>query len=153
MVDRDYQLKDVLDTYRRDGSMIREKSRVLLEEGLDKIYPRLVDPDIPTSAFMELMKFLAEIGDMKPKANTQQQNSGPGFSITINIPQPDGKPPVVIEGHSTPVRSEDGEMVETMALPEMDELPAPPVNFNTIDFQFNHDLSAGVGAYDDGDDE
>jgi len=146
MADRDYQLEEVLETYRRDGSMIREKSRVLVEEWLDRVYPRMVDPDIPTSALMEIGKTLIELGDLKPKKDITPTQTGPGFSITINIPQSDGKPPITIEGTATPVApvgSDDDDTVE--------ELPAPPTgetNFNTPDFQFNHDLTGGMSDYD-----
>lgn len=95
MEDRDYKLAEVLETYRKDGSLIREKARVLLEDWFDRIYPRLADPDTPTSTLIDISKILVEVGDMKPKA-TSTAPQGPGFSITINIPQPDGRPPITV---------------------------------------------------------
>lgn len=136
--DSDYELEKALEIKRRDGSLIREKSRMLLEEGLPTIYARMSAQDVSTSAFMEIMKYLAELGDMKPKTAAPVVVPGAGFSITINVPQNAvGPAPVIIEGTASPVSSE-----ETIdALPSFDDaLPDAPPNFNTPDFQFNHDL-------------
>ncbi len=155
MSDTDYDLEEVLEAKRLDGSLIRDKSRALIEVGLDKVYPRLVDPDIPTSALMEIMKYLAEIGDMKPKKEAVQAATGPGFSITINIPQAGGAPPITIEGTATPVSTEfDDEDDEDEEEPTLALTGEPPeVNFNTLDFQFNTDLMLPNGVDVEGDDE
>lgn len=100
MADRDYDLREVLDTFRRDGSMIQGKARVLLEEWLEKLYPRMCDPEVSTGTLLDIGKLLMELGDMKPKNNVQAQQ-GPAFSISISIPQSGGKPPITIEGTST----------------------------------------------------
>ena len=122
MADRDYELRDVLDTFRRDGSMIREKARVLIEEWLEKIYPRMCDVETSTSSLLDIGKALMELGDMKPKAN-QPVATGPAFSVTISIPQGDGKAPITIEGTAStpsPVAEAEGyggDVVEGAALP------------------------------------
>lgn len=121
MADRDYDLREVLDTFRRDGSMIQGKARVLLEEWLEKLYPRMCDPEVSTGTLLDIGKLLMELGDMKPKANAPQVSAGSGFSVVINIPQPDGRPPIVIEGTSTPAvdefsaLGESPEFVKTIA--------------------------------------
>lgn len=134
MVDRDYELREVLDTYRRDGSMIQGKSRVLLEELLEKLYPHMCNPEASAGTILDIGKFLMELGDMKPKAAAQQQ-SGPGFSITISIPQADGKPPITIEGVASPSSSS-----------EFDELEgSPPRTALTIPLaDLNRDLTEGL---------
>lgn len=148
MSDRDYEIQQVLDVYRRDGSMIREKAKVLVEEWLDKVYPRMMDPELPTSALMEIGKTLIELGDLKPKKDLATQNTGPGFSITINIPQSDGKPPITIEGTAQPsYTSDEDDTDETQEI-----LPAPPVNFNTPAMDFNMDLMGGMYSSFDEDD-
>ena len=136
MEDRDYQLTQVLETYRRDGSMIREKSRVLVETWLDQIYPRLMDPDIPTSGLIEIGKTLIELGDLKPKNAVQAYTGGPGFSITINIPSHTGTPITVID--STAVEVENSEE----QLEASDELCGMPehIGFKVPDFELNDDL-------------
>lgn len=144
MATRDYLLQDILDSYSLDEVKIRGKARALLDDRMDEVYRRLSDQDIPTSAFMEIMKFLSEIGDMKPKKDIAPANPGAGFSITINIPQADGKPPVTIEGRSTPIRSELDDEDE-----ELPTLSDGPMNFNTLDFRFNHDLTGGMSGDDD----
>lgn len=83
--DTDYSLPEVLDTYRKDGSLIREKARVLAETWLDQIYPRLVDQDTPTPQLLDIGKELFKLGDLLPKVNAPTGPSGPAFSISINI--------------------------------------------------------------------
>lgn len=109
--DRDYNLEEVLAAFRRDGSLIREKARVLTEEGLEYLYRRMVDEDLSTSAFLDVLKYLAEIGDLKPKTSQQLTAPGPGFSITINIPG-QTTPPITIEGEATPVENSENVMGE-----------------------------------------
>jgi hypothetical protein len=103
-IDTDYDMDEVLGTYRLDGSMLRTKARILLEDWIERIYPRLQDTTTPTSTLLDIGKTLIELGDMKPKTNAQPVATGPGFSITINIPQSNGAEPIVIEG--TPVAAE-----------------------------------------------
>lgn len=126
--DTDYNMQEVLSTYRLDGSMLRAKSRVLLEDWIERIYPRLQDETTPTSTLLDIGKTLIELGDMKPKTNAQPQNTGPGFSITINIPQSDGKPPITIEGTALPVESVEEQEVEAFLEDAAEEtLSAIPV--------------------------
>lgn len=87
----DYELQAVIEELRKDGSLIREKARVLTEEGLKALYARMQDETMPTGTYLDIMKYLAEIGDLKPKQSTTPQQ-GPGFSITINIPQKNAEP-------------------------------------------------------------
>jgi len=126
-IDTDYDLDEVLGTYRLDGSMLRSKSRVLLEDWIERIYPRLQDQTTPTSTLLDIGKVLIELGDMKPKTNTQPQNTGPGFSITINIPQPNGNPPITIEGTavSTTEIEDVDEFLETTAEDTLKAIPIP----------------------------
>ena len=147
MQDRDYELKEVLDTFRRDGSMIREKSRVLVEDWLERLYPRMADPDIPTSALLEIGKTLIELGDLKPKKELAQANTGPGFSITINIPQSDGKPPITIEGTASPVTSDpdDTDANEDMVA----ALPERTTQFTAPGFDLDTDLAGVLSSGED----
>lgn len=117
MADSDYQLNDVLETYRLDGSLIRQKARVLTEAGLDRAYAILMDPDTPRSVFIDLMKYLMTLGDMVPKQTAQPQQ-GPAFSIQINIPGQ--SQPMVID--ATPVAAAtnpiDADPTELPPLPD-----------------------------------
>jgi hypothetical protein len=98
----DYVLEEVLEAMRKDGSLIREKARVLTEDGLERLYRRMCDNDLPHGVLLDIMKYLAEIGDLKPKTLKDPSNAGPGFSITINIPQQNSEP-VTLEGSFTDV--------------------------------------------------
>lgn len=129
----DYDMDEVLGTYRLDGSMLRAKSRVLLEDWIERIYPRLQDESTPTSTLLDIGKTLIELGDMKPKTNAQPQNTGPGFSITINIPQPNGQEPIVIEGVSQVIDSAEDEGDAF--------LPERPAGITIPDFELNSDLT------------
>lgn len=147
MEDRDYKTTDILEVYRKDGSMIREKSRVLVEVWLDKIYPRLVDPDLPTSGLLEIGKALIELGDLKPKNSALQQVTGPGFSITINIPQSGAEQPV-IEGTAEVVTKpkKSKAKVRNDAAEELDALPPMPdhIGIKVPDFELTDDLMGPV---------
>lgn len=126
--DSDYNMDEVLGTYRLDGSMLRSKSRVLLEDWIERIYPRMQDDTTPTSTLLDIGKTLIELGDMKPKTNAQPVQQGPGFSITINIPQAEGKPPITIEGTALPVESVEEQEVEAFLEDAAEEtLSAIPV--------------------------
>ena len=138
-IDSDYQLDEVLQAYRLDGSMIRGKSRALVEVWLDKLYPRMVDPNISTSGLLEVGKVLIELGDLKPKRDALPANVGPNFSISINIPQANGGEPIVITGHAVDV--EEGEYLEDSS--GLGDAPS----FNSFDsfpsLESNSDLTAG----------
>lgn len=131
----DYEMDDVLSTYRLDGSMLRAKSRVLLEDWIERIYPRLQDDTTPTSTLLDIGRTLIELGDMKPKTNAQPQNVGPGFSITINIPQSDGKPPITIEGTATPVEEEEDvqKFLDSNNDDLLNEIPVPDFDLEEDD--------------------
>jgi hypothetical protein len=111
MADTDYDLEDVLGTYRLDGSMSKAKSRVLHEQVLDIIFERIRDHTTPTNTIVDIAKHLAEVGDLRPKTNAQPVQQGPGFSISIVIPQQDGKEPIIIDAKPdvAPVESEEEE--------------------------------------------
>ena len=125
--DSDYNMDEVLNTYRLDGSMLRSKSRVLLEDWIERIYPRMQDDTTPTSTLLDIGKTLIELGDMKPKTNAQPVNTGPGFSITINIPQAEGKPPITIEGTALPVEPVEEEEAPPLIDSNDEDLTAIPV--------------------------
>lgn len=135
--DSDYNMDEVLSTYRLDGSMLRSKSRVLLEDWIERIYPRMQDDTTPTSTLLDIGKTLIELGDMKPKTNAQPVNTGPGFSITINIPQAEGKPPITIEGTALPVESVEEQEVEAFledaAEETLNAIPVPDFDLEEDD--------------------
>ena len=134
--DTDYSLPEVLDTYRKDGSLIREKARVLAEVWLDRIYPRLADDDTPTPQLLDIGKELFKLGDLLPKVNAPTGPSGPAFSISINIGEDASKTvtvtsvsedtdlvPTTFQVLDTPVEEA---APEELPLAEVEEVQAPP---------------------------
>ena len=69
------------------GFSFSAKSRILAEDLLPTAYHMAKDADVPAAVRMKAIENLVEWGDLKPKASANPQ-SGPGFSITINIPDP-----------------------------------------------------------------
>jgi hypothetical protein len=133
---RDYDLDDVLTRYRLDGTTVREKARLTLDEQfMPQAWRRMADEHAPTSTIVELAKVLIDLGDMKPKPSTTPTNA-PGFSITINIPQSDGKPPIVIEGETIPTADDTQDSDEIPGTNPTALLPPDPVNFNTPAMDF-----------------
>lgn len=67
------------------GFSFEAKSKVLAEDLLPTAYHMARDPDVPAATRAKMIENLVEWGNLKPK-NTNLQASGPGFSITFNIP-------------------------------------------------------------------
>lgn len=80
----EYDLPASLLEAQLDGSMQRRKARMLVDVWLDKVYGRIMDGDTKTTDLLDAGKALIELGDLKPKQTPQQ--TGTGFSITINLP-------------------------------------------------------------------
>lgn len=68
-----------------NGFSFAAKSRVLAEDLLPTAYHMARDMDIPAATRAKLIENLVEWGDLRPK-NSANSASGPGFSITFNIP-------------------------------------------------------------------
>ena len=80
----EYDLPATILEAQLDGSMQRRKARMLVDVWLDKVYGRIMDGDTKTTDLLDAGKALIELGDLKPKQAPQQ--TGTGFSITINLP-------------------------------------------------------------------
>jgi hypothetical protein len=84
------QFQRYVDTYvkelRDNGFSIQAKAKLLLEDLLPTMYHLAKDLDQPAAARVKVFENFAELADAKPK-NTAISTAGPGFSITINIPQ------------------------------------------------------------------
>ena len=80
----EYDLPATILEAQLDGSMQRRKARMLVDVWLDKVYGRIMDGDTKTTDLLDAGKALIELGDLKPKQTPQQ--TGTGFSITINLP-------------------------------------------------------------------
>lgn len=76
---------------KESGFSFEAKSKVLAEDLLPTAYHMARDPDVPAATRAKMIENLVEWGNLKPK-NTGLQASGPGFSITFNIPSTQNTP-------------------------------------------------------------
>jgi hypothetical protein len=92
------------------GFSFAAKCRVLAEELLADSYHMAKDPDVPAAVRAKVVENLVKWGDLEPRKNVEAV-SGPGFSITINIP---GATPTVASQ-----RTADADVVDvpTLTLP------------------------------------
>jgi hypothetical protein len=83
------QFQQYVEAYKAElkdsGFSFSAKSRVLAEDLLPSAYHMARDPDVPAAVRAKILENLVDWGDLKPK-NTSNAGAGPGFSITINIP-------------------------------------------------------------------
>lgn len=86
------QLRGELKT---NGAIFKAQAAAIAEEMLMEVYKKAVDPDASFAVKMELLKTATKLADLEPKANSIPV--GPGFSVTINIPQVGDQPKRVID--------------------------------------------------------
>lgn len=79
-----------------NGAIFRAQCAAVAEELLVEAYKKAVDPEAGFAVKMELLKYAAKLADLEPKQN-QNIQAGPGFSVTINIPQVGTQPKRVID--------------------------------------------------------
>jgi hypothetical protein len=93
------------------GFSFSAKSRVLAEDLLPSAYHMARDPDVPAAVRAKILENLVDWGDLKPK-NSANASAGPGFSITINIPNVGQTPAktIVLEAE-TPQKSPETPLV------------------------------------------
>ena len=100
------QYQRYLDAYttelKENGFSFAAKSRVLAEDLLPVAYHMAKDPDVPAATRAKMIENLVDWGDLKPK-NSLGQASGPGVSITINLPStPSSAPKTLVLEAETP---------------------------------------------------
>ncbi|MGZ5183589.1 MAG: hypothetical protein ACXWCO_00655 [Caldimonas sp.] len=130
----DYDLAEEIRAGRADGSLLRRKARLLLEAmGFPHMAKVLANPNAPDSSKMDVLKFLLELGDMKPK---QAQVASGGTGLTVNISLPAGfvpgapqpnQGPTIIDITPDPLKAPDPEPpaeVPTIKIPDF-KLGAP----------------------------
>jgi len=95
---------------RENGFSFAAKSRVLAEDLLPVAYHMAKDPDVPAATRAKMIENLVDWGDLKPKNNLNQA-SGPGFSITINLPSTANSAPktLVLEAEAPQITPEIAE--------------------------------------------
>lgn len=111
------QFQRYVDTYKAElkenGFSFSAKSRVLAEDLLPSAYHMARDPDVPAAVRAKILENLVDWGDLKPK-NSANVGAGPGFSITINIPNVGQTPAqtIVLEAETPQKPAEIAENVQ-----------------------------------------
>lgn len=106
-----------------------EKARLLAEVNLffaqEELSRRIIDPTISTKALLEVAEHSFKVSGMAAKNAMKEAMAGPGFSITINIPQVGNSPAQSMVLESTARTVED---------PDVDEfgLPASPAFLSAV---------------------
>lgn len=105
----DMYVKELKDT----GFSFSAKARVLAEDLLPTLYHMAKDSDVPAAVRRQAITDIVEWAELKPKTN-QIAQTGPGFSITINIPSVGNTPQqaIVLEAVATEIEEITPKLVE-----------------------------------------
>lgn len=110
---------------KKDGVTFRMRAAHAAEDLIGVIWREAKASTTALPIKIDALKTLAKLGDMEPKANTQVQ-TGPGFSITINLP---GQSPVQVGKASVETLErdvEDAEVISSITFKQInDELALP----------------------------
>ena len=93
---------------RDSGFSFSAKARVLAEDLLPTLYHMAKDSDVPAAVRRQAITDIVEWAELKPKTN-QIAPSGPGFSITINLPSTGNAPAqtMILEATAPQIASEN----------------------------------------------
>jgi hypothetical protein len=83
---------------KKSGFTFKVKARVLTEDVFEQAYKFAKSSETSLLQKLEFVKLGAKLADMEPKQNSQVQ-AGPGFSIVINLaePQKELQTPIIID--------------------------------------------------------
>lgn len=81
----------------KEGVTFKIKTAMMAEALIEELYKRAKDPEMSTSALLQIVQWLTRVGDLEPKT-TGPQGPQNGFNVVINLPalQPEAK--VIGEG-------------------------------------------------------
>lgn len=114
------------------GQVFREKARLMHEDLARDVYMAAKANILKPSETLDLLKHLAEIGDLKPKQ--QQIAAGPGFKINIVLPTQTSPGGIQIDTTTEAQPSYVDTFIEG----------TPPTLVNVTDLKTLDDLSANV---------
>lgn len=117
----DMYVKELKDS----GFSFSAKARVLAEDLLPTLYHMAKDLDTPAAVRRQAITDIVEWAELKPKTN-QIAQTGPGFSITINLPSTGNSPKqaIVLEANATEIVPKMVENDDFEALTGDFELPS-----------------------------
>lgn len=81
-----YYKAQYLTDLKENGFSVQAKSKILVEDLLADMYHAIKDTEQPLASRVKAFDTLVDLSDVRPKNNVQSQNTGNGFSITINFP-------------------------------------------------------------------
>lgn len=125
------QFQRYVDMYTKElrdsGFSFSAKARVLAEDLLPTLYHMAKDDDVPAAVRRQAITDIVEWAELKPKTN-QIAQSGPGFSITINLPSTANSPQqtMILEAKTTEISE------KTPVLLENDDLSAEKLHHAPI---------------------
>ena len=105
----DMYVKELKDS----GFSFSAKARVLAEDLLPTLYHMAKDLETPAAVRRQAITDIVEWAELKPKTNALAQ-TGPGFSITINIPSTANSPQqtLILEAESPKIDDFSSKMLE-----------------------------------------
>jgi hypothetical protein len=102
----DKQFRHMVAEFRREWNSplsardrVKVKSALAVEDGILELNRLFYDPDVTPNVRLDAYKQLVQLADMQPKRDDAGPATG-GFSISINIPQPEGAPRQMTLEHS-----------------------------------------------------
>jgi len=113
LISQNPQFQRYVDAYcnelRDNGFSFAAKAKILAEDLLVTSYHMARDPDVPAAVRAKIHENFVEWADLKPKKD-QNTVSGPGFSITINLPATEQKPAetIILEAEPEPKEAKKG---------------------------------------------
>lgn len=72
--------------YEKTGFTVKLKAVLMVEPLMDKYFRLAMEDRAPHALVGDVLKFMTKIGDLEPRGVVAANNAGPGFSISINIP-------------------------------------------------------------------
>ena len=113
----------------KSGQMFRIKAAVMADKLLDNTFASAMSGDIPVKDKVAALQQLTRIGGLETSSVVQQ--SGPGFSITINLP--------------TPVQTVEEDVIQIKPV-VVEELKAEPLTIGFKEHQDDDDGKRDDGA-------
>jgi hypothetical protein len=94
--------------FESSGYTFKIKAKILTEDVFEQAYKHARSQDATLLQKLEFVKLGAKLADMEPKQNSQAI-AGPGFSIVINLaePQKEPKAPITIDAEQLNIHTTD----------------------------------------------
>jgi hypothetical protein len=138
-LDVDYELEEELTRKRRDGSLIRDKAKMVVEAMLDVLARKGLNPETSDAVRFQILDRMVDLGDLKPKPNAMPTGQGgAAFAVQIILPPGAAAPghPNVLTAQAHQVATPQAPIIEIPFA--SDELPPAPAHVRA---RFNPETS------------